>query len=198
MQAGGAILALEAQGLDIGAHMGGIAGRDDNALDAWQRIMALCCSIMKMKLAGAFPGYQCRPFAGHLGRGKVEQIRAGAASVMAGLAGAAEDYAPLLGAATQLAYGGGAQYFSDDGLCRLAGEAGFWYRQLWAESLGKEGKGSVPVNALGPVDQHSQMQLYMAGPDDKFYTLLSHQRRHRHRRAPILPMMKRRHWPVTQ
>ena len=75
------------------------------------------------------------------------------------------------------AYGGGAQYFGDDGLCRPAGTLAFWYRQLWAESLGKEGKGSVPVNALGPVDQHSQMQLYMAGPDDKFYTLLSHQTR---------------------
>ena len=35
MQAGGAILALEAQGLDIGTHMGGIAGRGDNALQAF-------------------------------------------------------------------------------------------------------------------------------------------------------------------
>ena len=43
MQAGGAILALEAQRLDIGAHMGGIAGRGDNALGAWRRITVLCC-----------------------------------------------------------------------------------------------------------------------------------------------------------
>ena len=36
-----------------------------------------------------------------------------------------------------------------------------WWVQLWAESLGKNGQGSSPVAALGPVDQHSQMQLWM-------------------------------------
>ncbi len=48
-----------------------------------------------------------------------------------------------------------------------------WYRQLWAESLGKDGKGTTPVKALGTVDQHSQLQLYLAGPADKFYSLLT-------------------------
>lgn len=48
----------------------------------------------------------------------------------------------------------------------------FWYRQLWAESLGKDGNGTTPVNALGTVDQHSQLQLYLGGPQDKFYTLI--------------------------
>lgn len=48
-----------------------------------------------------------------------------------------------------------------------------WYRQLWAESLGKEGKGSTPIRALGTVDQHSQLQLYLDGPKDKFFTLLA-------------------------
>jgi glucose-6-phosphate isomerase len=55
-----------------------------------------------------------------------------------------------------------------------------WYRQLWAESLGKrldlEGAevrvGPTPVKALGVTDQHSQLQLYKEGPDDKVYTLL--------------------------
>ena len=47
-----------------------------------------------------------------------------------------------------------------------------WYAQLWAESLGKDGRGTTPVRALGSVDQHSQVQLYAAGPDDKFYTLI--------------------------
>ncbi|MBE8191283.1 MAG: glucose-6-phosphate isomerase [Alphaproteobacteria bacterium] len=49
----------------------------------------------------------------------------------------------------------------------------FWYRQLWAESLGKQGQAILPVNALGPADQHSQLQLYSAGADDKFYTLIT-------------------------
>jgi glucose-6-phosphate isomerase len=48
-----------------------------------------------------------------------------------------------------------------------------WYVQLWAESLGKNGKGTTPVAALGPVDQHSQVQLYLGGPRDKLFTVLS-------------------------
>jgi glucose-6-phosphate isomerase len=42
-----------------------------------------------------------------------------------------------------------------------------WFVQLWAESLGKDGKGSTPHGAVGTTDQHSQVQLYMEGPQDK-------------------------------
>jgi glucose-6-phosphate isomerase len=48
-----------------------------------------------------------------------------------------------------------------------------WWVQLWAESLGKDGKGSQPVAAIGPVDQHSQLQLYLAGPNDKLFTVVT-------------------------
>ena len=48
----------------------------------------------------------------------------------------------------------------------------YWYRQIWAESLGKEGHGTTPAVALGTVDQHSQVQLYLGGPADKLFTLL--------------------------
>jgi glucose-6-phosphate isomerase len=48
-----------------------------------------------------------------------------------------------------------------------------WWVQLWAESLGKDGKGTQPVAAIGPVDQHSQLQLYLAGPPDKLFTILT-------------------------
>ena len=48
-----------------------------------------------------------------------------------------------------------------------------WYVQLWAESLGKEGKGTTPVAALGPVDQHSQVQLFIGGPRDKLFTVVT-------------------------
>ncbi|MDA0367881.1 MAG: glucose-6-phosphate isomerase [Proteobacteria bacterium] len=47
-----------------------------------------------------------------------------------------------------------------------------WYAQLWAESLGKSGMGMTPVTALGPIDQHSQLQLYLDGPVDKVFTVL--------------------------
>ncbi|GHV49792.1 glucose-6-phosphate isomerase [Synergistales bacterium] len=48
-----------------------------------------------------------------------------------------------------------------------------WFAQLWGESVGKDGKGTTPVRALGAIDQHSQVQLYTAGPDDKLYTLIN-------------------------
>jgi glucose-6-phosphate isomerase len=56
-----------------------------------------------------------------------------------------------------------------------------WYRQLWAESLGKKldrnGKvvnaGPTPIKALGVTDQHSQAQLYMEGPYDKIISFIS-------------------------
>jgi len=55
-----------------------------------------------------------------------------------------------------------------------------WYRQLWAESLGKakdlDGSGvhigPTPIKALGATDQHSQVQLYREGPNDKLFTFL--------------------------
>ncbi len=48
-----------------------------------------------------------------------------------------------------------------------------WYVQLWAESLGKDGHGTTPVGALGPVDQHSQVQLFIAGPRDKLFSVIT-------------------------
>jgi glucose-6-phosphate isomerase len=56
--------------------------------------------------------------------------------------------------------------------CDRLGYFGFWYRQLWAESLGKGGNGTTPVRAMGTVDQHSQLQLYLGGPADKMFTVL--------------------------
>ena len=52
-----------------------------------------------------------------------------------------------------------------------------WFAQLWAESLGKEGLGQTPGRALGATDQHSQLQLYRAGPRDKLVTLVRPQER---------------------
>ena len=48
----------------------------------------------------------------------------------------------------------------------------YWLRQLWAESVGKNGNGTTLVNALGTIDQHSQLQLYLDGPKDKFFTII--------------------------
>jgi len=47
-----------------------------------------------------------------------------------------------------------------------------WFVQLWAESLGKDGKGTTPMATLGPRDQHSQLQLFMDGPRNFLFTVL--------------------------
>ncbi len=50
-----------------------------------------------------------------------------------------------------------------------------WYRQLWSESLGKDGKGVELSLARGVVDQHSQLQLYLDGPKTNYFTLFTAQ-----------------------
>ncbi len=47
-----------------------------------------------------------------------------------------------------------------------------WVCQIWAESLGKNGKGSTPIRAAGTLDQHSQLQLYLDGPADKLFNII--------------------------
>ncbi len=74
---------------------------------------------------------------------------------------------------------------------RLTGLAD-WYKQLWAESLGKETSrsgqkvfvGPTPVSALGATDQHSQIQLYREGPNDKLIVLLEVENHPREVRVP--------------
>jgi glucose-6-phosphate isomerase len=59
-------------------------------------------------------------------------------------------------------------------------DTGEWFRQLWAESLGKRHdrageevfRGPTPVAALGATDQHSQVQLFAEGPFDKTITFI--------------------------
>ncbi|MFQ6018521.1 MAG: glucose-6-phosphate isomerase, partial [Kiloniellaceae bacterium] len=106
----------------------------------------------------------------------VAALRRGAAEVLHATLGAGrvEDSAPAVGAA--IAVGllqerrvsqSVLMTYAD----RLA-DFGLWYRQLWAESLGKDGTGTTPIRALGTADQHSQLQLYLAGPRDKMFTLV--------------------------
>ena len=62
---------------------------------------------------------------------------------------------------------------------------GDWYRQLLAESIGKSrGAGPTPINALGTTDQHSQLQLYNDGPNNK---LIIFMRLLKHAKDPVVP-----------
>jgi glucose-6-phosphate isomerase len=103
-------------------------------------------------------------------------VRAGAKSVVEALMAARSpgDVAPAVGAAIAvgLARERGIRVqvmmpYSD----RL-GRFGAWFAQLWAESLGKNGQGTAPIACLGPVDQHSQLQLFMDGPHEHLITVV--------------------------
>jgi len=97
-------------------------------------------------------------------------VRAGARTVVSALMAAKSprEFAPALGAAIAVGMarerGVRAQVMMPyaDRLGRL----GHWFAQLWAESLGKNGQGTAPIAALGPVDQHSLLQLFLDGPRD--------------------------------
>ena len=106
----------------------------------------------------------------------VAALRGGANEVLQATLGAekVEDSGPAVGAA--LAVGllqehGIAQSVLMTYEDRLA-HLGLWYRQLWAESLGKDGTGTTLIHARGTADHHSQLQLYLAGPRDKMFTFV--------------------------
>lgn len=104
------------------------------------------------------------------------RIRAGAREVIDSLVSASfpAAFAPAIGAATAVGLS------KERGIRTLVlmpyndrlGRFADWYVQLWAESLGKGGEGTTPVPALGPVDQHSQLQLFMDGPREIAITLV--------------------------
>jgi len=105
-----------------------------------------------------------------------EAIRRGARRVVKSLIAAKSpaDFAPAVGAATAVALA------KEKGIHTLVmmpyadrlGRLAAWFVQLWAESLGKNGEGTSPIAALGPLDQHSQLQLYMDGPREHYLTIL--------------------------
>lgn len=103
----------------------------------------------------------------------VRKVRQGAASVIKTIEDAPEACAPAVGAAINEALRrAGATVSVVMPYCDRLAHFGMWYRQLWAESLGKDGIGTIPVRAMGAIDQHSQMQLYLGGAKDKFYTFI--------------------------
>jgi len=128
-------------------------------------------------IGGRFSGLTNVGLLPALARGlDVEALREGAGSVVSALleARAPQDFAPAVGAAVTigLAKERGVKVSVmlpySDRLSRFAA----WYVQLWGESLGKSGEGTTPVAALGPVDQHSQLQLYLDGAPQHLITVV--------------------------
>lgn len=119
----------------------------------------------------------------------IRALRKGAASVIDQFESAHQpsDCAPAMGAALHIAFLERERSIS---VMMPYGErfAGlsWWWRQNWAESLGKSGKGFTPVCAMGPTDQHSQLQLYLDGPQDKFFHIITLKRSATGQKLPVL------------
>jgi glucose-6-phosphate isomerase len=104
------------------------------------------------------------------------KVRAGAREVVDAMLAAKHprDFAPAVGAATAVALA------KEKGIRTIVmmpyadrlGRFADWFVQLWAESLGKGGEGTAPIPAIGPVDQHSQLQLFMDGPPEFYLTVI--------------------------
>ncbi|MBN22320.1 MAG: hypothetical protein CL678_13645 [Bdellovibrionaceae bacterium] len=75
-------------------------------------------------------------------------------------------------------------FFPYSSRLRLLGD---WFVQLWAESLGKEGKGFTPIAALGATDQHSLLQLLVEGPDHFVTFFLSLEKHSEDVKIPQIP-----------
>ena len=107
----------------------------------------------------------------------IAAVRAGAHELLESALAAEEpkDCAPALGAAVSVALARGRGISATVFLAYADAlrETALWFRQLWAESLGKGGQGTTPLDALGTVDQHSQLQLWLDGPADKMFTIVA-------------------------
>ena len=118
----------------------------------------------------------------------IDAVRAGAAEALElNLAGETiEDVPAALGAAVSLALlqSQGARMSVLMPYADALAPFARWYRQLWAESVGKNGHGTTPIDALGSVDQHSQLQLFLDGPTDKMFTIVTQQLAGRGDRVP--------------
>ncbi len=110
----------------------------------------------------------------------VVKLRKGTATSVKAVLGAKwSESTPVIGAALQVAASRHGKNISvlmpyTDRLERLTK----WFVQLWAESLGKTTPdgvrhGTQPVGNLGPVDQHSAQQLFLAGPHDRLFTVIT-------------------------
>lgn len=162
---------------DLATRMTCIAENTDNPLRAIAGHYGLFCLDHDPQIGGRYSALSVTGLLPAAIAGvDVEAVRRGAGAVLAAALGAErpEDAAPAAGAVINVglaAERGINQAVLMPYVDRLE-RFGGWFRQLWAESLGKDGHGTTPIDAMGAVDQHSQLQLYLAGPRDKLFTLI--------------------------
>jgi len=128
-------------------------------------------------IGGRFSGLTNVGLLPALARGlDVRAVRAGARSVVEAMMGADTPFAfpPAVGAAVAVALArerGIRTHVMMPYTDRL-GRFSHWFVQLWAESLGKDGQGTAPIACVGPLDQHSQLQLFMDGPHEHLISIV--------------------------
>lgn len=182
MQAMAAIAALRKAGIDIGTAFFGLSEpqKDGGKRNALRALLEPYGVPFLEHHTGIGGRYSVLTNVGLLPAAilglDIAAIRKGAGLIVAQVRGegAARDIPAALGAAVSVAAAKNGKGLSvamgyGDRFERLIK----WWVQLWAESLGKDGEGTQPVAALGPVDQHSQLQLYLGGPKDKLFTVFT-------------------------
>lgn len=161
---------------DLATRVTCIAENTDNPLRAVAGHFGLFCLDHDPKIGGRYSALSVTGLLPAAIAGiDVEAVRRGAGAVLDAALSAKEpgDAGPVAGAIINVGLATGKDVSQTvvmpyvDRLDRF----GAWFRQLWAESLGKDGHGTTPVDAMGAVDQHSQLQLYLGGPRDKLFTL---------------------------
>jgi glucose-6-phosphate isomerase len=169
------------QGHSLSDHFLIVSENADNAIREIARKYTLPCLDHPKDIGGRFSAFTVVGILPALIAGiDAEALRKGAEETVDMLRASTLQYCgPLIGAALQVAfYRQGINqhvlFVYSDRLRLLSN----WFCQLWAESIGKKGPedkglGTTPISALGAVDQHSQLQLYLAGPRDKFFTFVT-------------------------
>lgn len=164
-----------AGGLDIRDHLVIITQTDNNSLHTFAKKNDVIVVPHNHQIGGRFAVFaEVGELPGILMGIDMQQFRKGAQSAIDTLKNERENYLPIKTAAylAELKLHPVTFLYSDK--LKLFG---VWFAQLWAESLGKKSPsgerfGSTPIQALGATDQHSQLQLYIDGPRDKFFTFL--------------------------
>ncbi len=162
---------------DLATRMTCIAEHTDNPLRAVAGHFGLFCLDHDPNIGGRYSALSVTGLLPAAIAGvDVAAVRRGAGAVLDAALSAVrpEDAAPAAGAVVTigLATGQGINQAVIMPYIDRLDRFGGWFRQLWAESLGKDGHGTTPIDAMGAVDQHSQLQLYLGGPRDKLFTMI--------------------------
>jgi len=162
-------IAKKELGPDVGKHFFVITVPNGNALHTLAQAHGMKILAHDANLGGRFSALSLVGLIPAAVAGlNIQAIRAGAKGIMDDYSEVAQSAALHMALMEKKARVNVTMHYCD----RLGGLAN-WYRQCWAESLGKRNVAvSTPVRSRCATDQHSQLQLYLDGPKDKFFSII--------------------------